>query len=170
MTKAGSYSIITAGKEHLDALLSIYEEFLGYYHSRYGNLLRNIALDKRTIVDYLEAQFSASESVGFLATVRSTPALVAGFALISSVSLPAETGSQWSIKDLFVTPVHRKKSLASRLIRKACEYCQSKNAHSVTLLTGKINIEAQRLYEKYGFFRDYTFQDQQNVKYELKLS
>jgi len=170
MNESDRYSIIRATRGHLDILLPIYEEFLHYYHNRYGSLLRNIALEKRKIIEHLEAKLGSDESGVFLATIGSTTPQAVGFVLISSVSLQRVNSGIYAIKDLFVTPFHREKGVALRLIRNVCEYCRVKNTHSITLLTGKINIEAQRLYEKCGFIRDSTYQDQQNVKYEMMLS
>ena len=46
----------------------------------------------------------------------------------------------------------------------------AEGATSISLLTGKVNIEAQGLYEKYGFLRDNSYKDQYNVKYSLQLA
>lgn len=123
MNEPESYLVIRAGREHLDVLLPIYEEFLGYYHRRYGSLLRDIALERKKILEYLEAQFDVDKSVVLMATIRSTPHLAAGFVLISPVVQLDGSCSQWSLKDMFVSPGHRRKGLALTLMREARDYC-----------------------------------------------
>ena len=61
------YSILQSGVENLEVLLPVYQDFLRYYHGRYGHRLRDIPLTSSGIREYLLEQFERVGAVVFLA-------------------------------------------------------------------------------------------------------
>ena len=69
-----------------------------------------------------------------------------------------------------MNPAYRGQGLGSVLMDEVISHFRAEGAASISLLTGKVNIEAQGLYEKYGFLSDNFYKDQYNVKYSLQLA
>lgn len=166
----GSYSIIRTGLDNLEQLIPIYQDFLRYYHARYGKLLRDIPLTGDEVDRYLLFQFVHFQAVGFLAKVAVISPIVVGFTLLNRYSTLDDPRQTWQIKDLYISSAHRGKGLATKLLHTAIQYCQSEEAAELILFTGKINHEARSLYQKCDFVLDKLYFHPQNVKYVLNLA
>ena len=170
MNRSTSFRIWKGGKDQLQVLFPIYKEFLLYYYRRYGTLLRDIPLERDEIVEYLSVQFGEAQSIVFLASEQPIAESAIGFTLLTPRPAQKRHSPQWLLKDLFVNPAYRGQGLGSVLMDEVISHFRAEGAVSISLLTGKVNIEAQGLYEKYGFLRDNSYKDQYNVKYSLQLA
>ncbi len=170
MNRSTSFRIWQGGKDQLQVLFPIYKEFLLYYYRRYGTLLRDIPLERDEIVEYLSEQFGEAQSIVFLASEQPIAESAIGFTLLTPRPAQKRHPPQWLLKDLFVNPAYRGQGLGSVLMDEVISHFRAEGAASISLLTGKVNIEAQGLYEKYGFLRDNSYIDQYNVKYSLQLA
>ena len=61
---------------------------------------------------------------------------------------------QWILNDLYVVEAHRKKGVAKLLLIRAEALAKETQANSLNLMTAKINIPAQKLYEAEGWVKD----------------
>jgi ribosomal protein S18 acetylase RimI-like enzyme len=156
--------------EHFAILIPIYKKFLDYYYERYGNTLRGIKLDLLEIGNYIEKKLNEQNSVAFMATMATDPYFAVGFTLLSPVYLHETGTTQWNIDDMFVSTEYRRMGLATALLDQVREYCKTCGATSITLVTGRINIEARGAYEKYGFVQNNDYEDKQNIQYVLTIS
>ncbi len=64
----------------------------------------------------------------------------------------AEGGSVIILEDLIIRADYRGHGLGSRLLDYALDYARKKDFKRITLLTDRLNAEAQRFYKRHGFF------------------
>jgi GNAT superfamily N-acetyltransferase len=64
----------------------------------------------------------------------------------------AEGGVVILLEDLVIHQDFRGHGLGSRLLKHALHYAQEKDFRRITLLTDRMNEDAQRFYKKHGFF------------------
>lgn len=64
----------------------------------------------------------------------------------------AEGGAVILLEDLIIQREFRGHGLGSRLLNYALDYARKKDFKRITLLTDRVNAEAQRFYKRHGFF------------------
>jgi GNAT superfamily N-acetyltransferase len=64
----------------------------------------------------------------------------------------AEGGSVILLEDLIVQKAYRGHGLGAKLLAYAIEYARKKDFKRITLLTDRLNADAQRFYKRHGFF------------------
>lgn len=102
--------------------------------------------------EYLKARLEAGESVVFWA-VSPESGTCMGFTQLYPTYSSLRTQKSWLLNDLFVAEVFRRRGVGEALIRHAMDFAYRDGATVITLETAVTNYNAQRLYEKIGFFR-----------------
>jgi GNAT superfamily N-acetyltransferase len=64
----------------------------------------------------------------------------------------AEGGVVFLLEDLIIRQEYRGHGLGSRLLEHALDYARKKDVKRITLLTDRLNEDAQRFYKRHGFF------------------
>jgi len=91
-----------------------------------------------------------NESVIYVAFIDDMPV---GFTQLYPKYSSMRAMKNWILNDLFVDELHRKKGIASALIRAAMDFAKANNARFVQLETQTDNYTAQSLYESVGFIQ-----------------
>ncbi|WHY55570.1 GNAT family N-acetyltransferase [Peribacillus simplex] len=101
--------------------------------------------------EFLRERLTNGESVVFMAYDEGNPiGFVQLYPSFSSVSMMRS----WVLNDLFVKESARKKGFGEELLNAAITFARETGAKGVSLETGKDNVNAQKLYEKFGFVRE----------------
>jgi len=87
---------------------------------------------------------------GRIFVVRDGDALVGMLSLQVLVST-ACGGDVLLLEDLVIRPTHRQRGLGSALLEHAIWFARNGGYHRITLLTDRINANAQRFYKRHGF-------------------
>ncbi len=139
----------------LDRLIILFEKYLKFYQ-RAGR--------KELIRQFLENRLRMSEARVLMAFESDTDQQPVAFVLLypgfSSLSL----GKIYILNDLFVEEYARRSGIARKLIDASRELARKDHALRLDLSTANTNIEAQKLYELYGFKKDEIFS---NYSYSL---
>lgn len=128
----------------LDSLIGLFDLYRIFYGQQ-SNLE-----DARI---FLEERLRKEDSVIFLAFEKEVPiAFVQLFPSFSSVSMKR----LWILNDLYVKKEARRKGFAEKLIKYSIEFAEDTEAKGILLETGKENTNAQKLYEKIGFNKEFN--------------
>ena len=76
---------------------------------------------------------------------------VAGMVSVQALVSTACGGDAMILEDLFVRPAYRNGGVGSALLEHAVLFASQSGCHRVTLLTDRVNTEAQRFYKRHGF-------------------
>ena len=101
--------------------------------------------------EFLRERLVNEESVVFIALDEDDSlGFVQLYPSFSSISMKRT----WILNDLFVKESARKKGVGEKLLQTAITFARETNANGVSLETGKENVNAQRLYERFGFVKE----------------
>lgn len=117
----------------------------------------------RTPEDYAE-QFSAYCTITYDLDERNNiTGMVAGY--LRNLVIPG-----WSyITEVYVNSDQRGNGLGEKLLTRYIDHCKSTGMKGVWLKVREENTSAQRLYKKIGFVFDETYNDNGNLKMDLKF-
>ena len=117
----------------------------------------------RTPEDYAE-QFSMHSTIAYdLDEQGHITGMVAGY--LRNLIIP-----EWSyIAEVYVNSDQRRNGLGEKLLTRYIDYCKSTGMKGVWLKVREENTSAQRLYKKIGFVFDETYNDNCNLKMDLKF-
>ena len=90
-------------------------------------------------------------SRGRIFVLKQNGAILGMINLLFTIST-AEGGSVIILEDLIIQQDYRGHGLGSRLLNYALDYAKKKDFKRITLLTDRVNAEAQRFYKRHGFF------------------
>ncbi len=90
-------------------------------------------------------------SRGRIFVLKQNGAILGMINLLFTIST-AEGGSVIILEDLIINSDYRGHGLGSRLLEYAMDYAKKKDFKRITLLTDRVNAEAQRFYKRHGFF------------------
>ncbi|MDX1662065.1 MAG: GNAT family N-acetyltransferase [Gemmatimonadota bacterium] len=153
MTRDGDdFEIERASREHLDALVPLFEGYRAFYGRERDPAAARAFLDER---------LESGDSVVFLA--RSDAGAVGFVQLFPSWS-SVRMGRLWILNDLFVEPAARGRGVGRRLMERAREHAESTGAAGLVLETEKSNVSAAALYRSLGWEKERAFD-----RYELFL-
>ena len=99
---------------------------------------------------FIRERLDNNESVIYVAMNGEKPI---GFTQLYPRYSSGRAEKNWILNDLFVDELHRKKGIASALIRAAMDFAKANNARFVQLETQTDNYTAQSLYESLGFIQ-----------------
>lgn len=99
---------------------------------------------------WLQTHLEDGALIGFHAEVAGQ---IVGFALVASVPASQRLSHFWQLRDLFVTPSHRRKQAASQLVSAVRDAAAAAGALRLVLQTELDNTAAINLYERLGFER-----------------
>ncbi|NQY93226.1 MAG: GNAT family N-acetyltransferase [Campylobacteraceae bacterium] len=108
--------------------------------------------DVSLALDFLTQRLENAESVIFYA--KNDHDEYFGFTQLYPTFSSVSACSTWVLNDLFVTPNSRGLGIGNKLLDKAKEFAQEKNAKGLALSTAKTNEKAQKLYESLGYEKD----------------
>jgi GNAT superfamily N-acetyltransferase len=98
--------------------------------------------------DWLHAQVTR-QAMMITAALRSGRAC--GFIAVSVMPASLALGTAWSVRDLYVTPAHRRRGIARVLLQHVIDDARQAGAHRVSLQTETGNTPALTLYAAAGF-------------------
>ena len=113
------------------------------YREHYGEVP-----DSARSTAWLNEHLGAGALIGFLAH-RDGEA--AGLALVAPVPASLRLGQFWQVRDLFVTPDHRRRGVAAALLSGVRQLALTRGATRLSLATESDNTAALDLYERTGF-------------------
>ncbi len=90
-------------------------------------------------------------SRGRIFVLKQNDAILGMINLLFTIST-AEGGSVIILEDLIIQRDYRGHGLGGRLLEYALDYARKKDFKRITLLTDRVNAEAQRFYKRHGFF------------------
>ncbi|MFJ7678934.1 GNAT family N-acetyltransferase [Peribacillus sp. NPDC097198] len=103
---------------------------------------------------FLRERLEHEESVVFIARDgNDSLGFVQLYPSFSSISMKRS----WILNDLFVKESARKRGIGENLLQAAVDFAKESGANGVSLETGKENVTAQRLYERFGFVKESNF-------------
>lgn len=136
--------IIKAGREHLEDLTVLFDQYRMFYGQ---------SSDRKAGRNFLSNRLELEQSVIFMAVSEKE---AVGFTQLypsySSVSMK----SLYILNDLFVVPGARQQGIGKGLLRRAQAFCNEMNSKGLVLETATDN-PARRLYESLGWKRDSHF-------------
>lgn len=88
---------------------------------------------------------------GRIFVLKQNDAILGMINLLFTIST-AEGGVVFLLEDLIIRREYRGHGLGSRLLEHALEYARKKDVKRITLLTDRLNADAQRFYKRHGFF------------------
>ena len=88
---------------------------------------------------------------GRIFVLKQNGAILGMINLLFTIST-AEGGAVIILEDLIIQKDYRGHGLGSRLLNYALDYAKKKDFKRITLLTDRVNAEAQRFYKRHGFF------------------
>lgn len=103
---------------------------------------------------FVRERLQREEAVIFLAERARVPA---GFTLLYPKFSSTRLRRDWILNDLFVSPDHRRQSVAQSLLRAATAFVERSGARVVALKTQIQNTPARALYEREGWQLDTEF-------------
>ncbi|WP_342602661.1 GNAT family N-acetyltransferase [Peribacillus sp. FSL E2-0159] len=135
-------SIKKATLHELESLTELFDLYRVFYEQ---------TSDPGRAREFLRERLTNGESVVFMAYDEGNPiGFVQLYPSFSSVSMMRS----WVLNDLFVKESARKKGFGEELLNTAITFARETGAKGVLLETGKDNVKAQKLYEKFGFIRE----------------
>ena len=110
--------------------------------------------DLKGAKEFLNERLVNEESVVFIALdADDSLGFVQLYPSFSSISMQRS----WILNDLFVKESARRKGLGEKLLQAAITFARETGANGVSLETGKENVNAQRLYERFGFVKESNY-------------
>ena len=110
--------------------------------------------DLKGAKEFLNERLVNEESVVFIALdADDSLGFVQLYPSFSSISMQRS----WILNDLFVKESARRKGLGEKLLQAAITFARETGANAVSLETGKENVNAQRLYERFGFVKESNY-------------
>ncbi|MGM9957523.1 MAG: GNAT family N-acetyltransferase [Peribacillus sp.] len=104
--------------------------------------------------EFLRERLVNEESVVFIALDEDDSlGFVQLYPSFSSISMQRS----WILNDLFVKESARRKGVGEKLLQAAITFAEETGANGVSLETGKENVNAQRLYERFGFVKESNY-------------
>ncbi|MFD6610586.1 GNAT family N-acetyltransferase [Micromonospora chalcea] len=91
----------------------------------------------------------AQHRISVAAAIRADQ--VRGFITVTITPASLMLGTAWSIRDLYVAPLHRRSGIANALLQHVIRDARAAGAHRVSLQTETDNIPALTLYTDIGF-------------------
>ncbi|MFD6713613.1 GNAT family N-acetyltransferase [Micromonospora chalcea] len=91
----------------------------------------------------------AQHRISVAAAIRADQ--VCGFITVTITPASLMLGTAWSIRDLYVAPLHRRSGIANALLQHVIRDARAAGAHRVSLQTETDNIPALTLYTDIGF-------------------
>jgi len=141
-------SIREASLNDLERLIVLFEKYMKFYQR---------SSNREQIRLFLENRIRMHEARVLLAFATNNEQQALGFVLLypgfSSLSL----GKIYILNDLYVEEFARRSGIARKLIDASRELARKDNAVRLDLSTANTNVEAQKLYELYGFKKDEIF-------------
>jgi len=117
---------------------------------RYNKLLKPIQQTRKKYFSYLRKDLSDEDRAVFIAMDRDKPVgIITG--RIYTTLLIRRLPRKGHISNLFVVPGHRKKGLASRLVKELLDWFKSKKIKDVRLGVHLRNGPALKMFRKLGF-------------------
>ncbi|MCM3213860.1 GNAT family N-acetyltransferase [Niallia taxi] len=144
--------IFQATMEDLDGVANLFNLYRTFYQQE---------SDLEGAKNYIKERINKEESVIFVAKDEQN---YLGFTQLYPTFSSISMKRAWILNDLYVDEQARKQGVGELLLHKAKEYAIETGAKSLSLSTAPDNYTAQRLYEKNGYEKDYTF-----YHYELGL-
>ncbi|MED4040715.1 GNAT family N-acetyltransferase [Niallia taxi] len=144
--------IFQATMEDLDGVANLFNLYRTFYQQE---------SDLEGAKNYIKERINKEESVIFVAKDEQN---YLGFTQLYPTFSSISMKRAWILNDLYVDAQARKQGVGELLLHKAKEYAIETGAKSLSLSTAPDNHTAQRLYEKNGYVKDYTF-----YHYELGL-
>lgn len=130
-----------ANTSDVEKILPLFNEYRSFYRQPVSDKSINFLYERiqknQSVIFYYE---ESNKIMGFVQLYPS----------FSSIGL----GSTWILNDLYISPEHRRKKIATKLIEKTLSFAKDSNAINVQLSTLIPNINAQELYKKLGFKKD----------------
>ena len=104
--------------------------------------------------EFLRERLVNEESVVFIALDEDDSlGFVQLYPSFSSISMQRT----WILNDLFVKESSRRKGVGEKLLQASITFAEETGANGVSLETGKENVNAQRLYERFGFVKESNY-------------
>lgn len=138
----------------LDELVPLFEGYRAFYRE---------PPDPVATREFLRERLARGDSVVFVARADGH---VLGFAQLYPTFSSTRLGRMWILNDLFVTPMARRRGLASRLLRRSQTLVRETGALGAWLETA-VDNPAQRLYAAHGWKLDREFLHFDWVRNEL---
>ena len=129
----------------IDALAQLFDDYRCFY---------NKASDRASAKQFLQERFSRSESTVFIAHEGLE---AVGFTQLYPSFSSVSMARVYILNDLFVAADHRRKGVATELLRAATDFAKAQGAVRVSLNTDIRNLQAQQTYEALGWKRDQEF-------------
>jgi GNAT superfamily N-acetyltransferase len=120
-----------------------YVDLFDRYRAEYGQ-----AADPDRSRAWLTDAMTTGPMRGFLASVDG---VAAGICLIAICPASLTLGEFWMVRDIYVDPQRRRTGVARALLDAVRAAAQRRGALRLTLQTEDDNVDALRLYERYGF-------------------
>ena len=127
------------GDERFQSFVELFDR----YRADYGQ-----AADRDRSLAWLTDATTAGPMRAFLARVDG---VAAGICLIAICPASLTLGEFWMVRDVFVDPRWRRTGVARALLDAVRAAAQRRGALRLTLQTEDENVDALRLYERYGF-------------------
>lgn len=144
--------IFQATMEDLDGVANLFNLYRTFYQQE---------SDLEGAKNYIKERINKEESVIFVVKDEQN---YLGFTQLYPTFSSISMKRAWILNDLYVDEQARKQGVGELLLHKAKEFAIETGAKSLSLSTAPDNHTAQRLYEKNGYVKDYTF-----YHYELGL-
>lgn len=129
-----------AGIIDLSRLSELFDQYRQFYHQ---------PSDIKAATHFVKQRLQQQDSVFFICLTDNGEG--AGFLQLYPSFSSVAMRNIWILNDLYVSELHRKLGVATKLIDAVRQYSKATNAASIKLATAKNNEKAQSLYEKIGF-------------------
>lgn len=139
-------NVVKATTNHLDILTPLFDGYMVFYRQE-----SNLEKHRK----YLEERMRLNEAEIFLAVADNGEGM--GFTLLYPTFSSVSQGRIYTLNDLFVHQDHRRKGVATELMKAAGAYCKSVGALRMHLETEASNSSAQNLYESEGWIRESNY-------------
>lgn len=135
------------------------EQFLPemwFMHSNNSNLVDESNLKEMSVSEYLDDILKDNNQEGFVAVAQN---IIVGFIRCEKQKCPDFYKEEYEvyIDDLIVLEQYRNKGIATKLIGNCIVFARNNGIKLITSKIWKFNQESEKLFEKYGFKRDYSF-------------
>lgn len=140
-----THRIREAKLDDLELLLVLFNAYRQFYRQH---------SDPAAAHKYLSERLSGNDSVIYI--TEDSKGNFTGFThLIKSYS-SLRMSTVWILNDLFVSEVNRRQGVARALLKQGTDFAASEGA-GIKLQTERVNLDAQKLYEKSGWSKDDKF-------------
>jgi len=127
-----------------------------FMHSNNSNLVDESNLKETSVIEYLDDILKDNNQIGFVAIFENN---IVGFIRCEKQKCPDFYKEEFEIyiDDLIVLKQYRNKGIATQLIGNCILFAKESGVKLITSKIWKFNQESEKLFEKYGFQRDYSF-------------